>query len=109
MVLSGGTSALSNLGTPVRCNGKHCQIKLKYADPISYLKKSAPPTQSLVTFSGSELRNRRIRPTITMLETEPDLGPILEQLSVSEHDRVREISVGLGSGHWTDPTESQPW
>ena len=28
-----------------------------------------------------------------MLETEPDPGPVLEQLSVSEHDLVREISV----------------
>jgi hypothetical protein len=38
-----------------------------------------------------------------MLETDPDPGPVLEQLSGSEHDRVREISVGLGSGHRTDP------
>jgi hypothetical protein len=44
-----------------------------------------------------------------MLETEPDPGPVLEQLSVSEHDRVREISVGLRSGHRTDPHESQYW
>ena len=28
-----------------------------------------------------------------MLETEPDPGPVLEQLSVSERDLVREISV----------------
>ena len=28
-----------------------------------------------------------------MLETEPDPGPVLEQLSVSEHDLVGEISV----------------
>jgi len=46
-----------------------------------------------------------------MLETEPDPSPVLlvEQLSVSEYDRLREISFRLGSGHRTDPHESQPW
>jgi len=46
---------------------------------------------------------------ITMLETESDPGPVLEQLSVSEHNLVCEISVGLGPGHRTEPRESRPW
>src|SRR5277367_452756 len=51
-------------------------------DPISYLK-SRPcrlNLQSDPTFAGLELRNRPIRPTIDMLETEPEQGPVLEQI-----------------------------
>ena len=83
-------------------------LSLIGADPISIhhiLEISDCPSIQTVRpdIYRVNLELRLVRPTIDMLETEPDLTPALDRICLSEHDRVREISVGLESADCTNP------